>query len=74
MSIPWDKYFSVLNRYDPYNKEFTREYYDFDRMKANRQAAIAVASQAKRIGLVLGTLGRQGSPQVLEVIDFIKTH
>ncbi|XP_025092637.1 2-(3-amino-3-carboxypropyl)histidine synthase subunit 1-like isoform X2 [Pomacea canaliculata] len=55
-------------KYDPYNKEFTREYYDFDRMKANRQAAIAVASQAKRIGLVLGTLGRQGSPQVLETM------
>ena len=33
----------------------------------NRQSAIAIATRAATIGLILGTLGRQGSPQVLEV-------
>ena len=56
-----------LGRYDPYDKQFTRERYDFEQMKKNRQAAIAAASRADTIGLVLGTLGRQGSPQVMEV-------
>ena len=38
-----------------------------------RQVAIATARKAKKYGLILGTLGRQGSPVVLEVrhlIDF----
>ncbi|XP_041349563.1 2-(3-amino-3-carboxypropyl)histidine synthase subunit 1-like isoform X2 [Gigantopelta aegis] len=53
-------------RYDPYNKDFTREYYDTKRMHEVRQAAISVASRAKKIGIVFGTLGRQGSPKILE--------
>ncbi|BFZ18348.1 hypothetical protein BsWGS_21387 [Bradybaena similaris] len=53
-------------RYDPYSKVFTREYYDIQRMHCARQEAIAVASKAKMIGIILGTLGRQGSPKVME--------
>ncbi|XP_059143770.1 2-(3-amino-3-carboxypropyl)histidine synthase subunit 1-like isoform X2 [Physella acuta] len=53
-------------RYDPYNKAFTREYYDTPKMHQIRQDAIAVASAAKTIGIILGTLGRQGSPKVME--------
>ena len=41
-------------------------------MKAAREAAIEVMSVAKTIGIILGTLGRQGSPKVLEVI--LPTH
>lgn len=36
-------------------------------MQANRQEAIATARSAKSWGLILGTLGRQGSPKILEV-------
>ena len=36
-------------------------------MHTNRQRAIQTASAARRFGLILGTLGRQGSPKVLEV-------
>lgn len=36
-------------------------------MQATRQEAIAAARSAKSWGLILGTLGRQGSPKVLEV-------
>ena len=56
-----------LTRYDPYSKAFTREYYDTARMHQVRQSAIAEASRAKKIGIILGTLGRQGSPKVMEV-------
>ncbi|KAI9560436.1 hypothetical protein GHT06_014454 [Daphnia sinensis] len=55
-------------KYDPYNKEFTQEFYDHNQMKANRQAAISRAAKASRFGLILGTLGRQGSPRVLQEI------
>lgn len=36
-------------------------------MRAARQEAIATARSAKSWGLILGTLGRQGSPKILEV-------
>ena len=70
-------------RYDPYNKVFSREHYDHPRMHAMRQDAIQRASTAKKIGIILGssiirhhriahsrtgTLGRQGSPKVLEFL------
>ncbi|XP_046353619.2 2-(3-amino-3-carboxypropyl)histidine synthase subunit 1-like [Haliotis rufescens] len=56
-------------RYDPYDKKFTREYYDTPRMHQVRQEAIARAARARKIGVVLGTLGRQGSPKILEHIQ-----
>lgn len=55
------------HRYDPYSKVFTREYYDHEAMRALRLKAIDEARMAQRWGLILGTLGRQGSPKVLEV-------
>ena len=63
-----ERCFDILPcRYDPYSKVFSREYYDHDQMKADRQAAINLAANAQRFGLILGTLGRQGSPNILEV-------
>lgn len=53
-------------RYDPYERKLTREYYDHDVMKATRLKAIERAKGAKTFGLVLGTLGRQGSTKVLD--------
>ncbi|EDQ89968.1 uncharacterized protein MONBRDRAFT_16819 [Monosiga brevicollis MX1] len=53
-------------RYDPYAKVLSREGYDTEKMHQNRQHAIETARQATRFGIVLGTLGRQGSPAVLE--------
>lgn len=55
----------VKFRYDPYEKKITREYYDHDVMKITRQTAIEKAKEAKTFGLILGTLGRQGSVKVL---------
>jgi 2-(3-amino-3-carboxypropyl)histidine synthase len=55
-------------RYDPYSKIFSREYYDNEKMKKNRQSAIEAASGANTFGLILGTLGRQGSHNVLRSV------
>eukprot|EP00062_Callorhinchus_milii_P020267 gi/632975718/ref/XP_007904382.1/ PREDICTED: diphthamide biosynthesis protein 1 isoform X1 [Callorhinchus milii] len=56
-------------RYDPYSKVFSREYYNHEAMQAIRKEAIATAVKAKTWGLILGTLGRQGSPKILEHIE-----
>ncbi|GAB5580665.1 2-(3-amino-3-carboxypropyl)histidine synthase subunit 1 [Prionailurus iriomotensis] len=56
-------------RYDPYSKVLSREHYDHQRMQANRQEAITTARSAKSWGLILGTLGRQGSPKILEHLE-----
>ncbi|XP_077021619.1 2-(3-amino-3-carboxypropyl)histidine synthase subunit 1 isoform X3 [Tamandua tetradactyla] len=53
-------------RYDPYSKVLSREHYDHERMQTARQEAIAAACSAQSWGLILGTLGRQGSPKILE--------
>ncbi|CAG8555703.1 8744_t:CDS:10 [Funneliformis mosseae] len=62
-------------RYDPYSKKFTRERYDHTEMHSLRKHAIYLAKRAKKFGLILGTLGRQGSPKVLEYLETkIKSH
>ncbi len=55
-------------RYDPYEKKLTEEHYDHTRLRESRTMAILKARQASRVGFILGTLGRQGSPQVLNTL------
>ena len=52
-------------RYDPYSKKFTREDYDHEEMHSLRKHAIETAKSALHWGIILGTLGRQGNPNVL---------
>lgn len=52
-------------KYDPYTKVLTREFYDHEMMRYNRRSAILSASKASVFGLILGSLGRQGSTFVL---------
>ena len=47
-------------QYDPYSKEFTRERYDTEKMLQIRKGELKKAQRAKSVGLILGTLGRQG--------------
>ncbi|CAH8610613.1 unnamed protein product [Heterobilharzia americana] len=56
-------------RYDPYDKSFTREYYDHKEMRKHRKAAIDIAKTAVNFGIILGTLGRQGSPAVVKKLQ-----
>nr|CAG4642882.1 EOG090X0GO2 [Evadne anonyx] len=60
-------------KYDPYSKEFTQEFYEHEAMKKNRLAAVNVATKSSKFGLILGTLGRQGSPKVMvDIKDKLK--
>lgn len=56
-------------KYDPYDKKFTEESYDHETMRRNRRNAIAKAEKANHFGLILGTLGHQGSTKVLEHLE-----
>lgn len=49
-------------RYDPYSRKFTREGYDKKQMVEIRQQAIDISKDAKKFGIILGALGRQGNP------------
>jgi 2-(3-amino-3-carboxypropyl)histidine synthase len=53
-------------RYDPYSKIMTSEAYDVDRMKETRMKAIQTAKSAEVYGLIMGTLGRQGSSAIFK--------
>lgn len=56
-------------KYDPYEKKFTEEQYDHLEMRRNRKRAIDQAQGAQKFGLILGTLGRQGSVKVMKYIE-----
>ena len=46
--------------------ELTEEEYDLTKMTAMRSSQIEEAKKAKKWGIVLGTLGRQGNELILE--------
>ncbi|PFH60823.1 hypothetical protein XA68_10284 [Ophiocordyceps unilateralis] len=56
-------------RYDPYSRKLTRETYDHDEMRSLRMDAVRAARSARRWGLILGSLGRQGNPHTMALIE-----
>ncbi|KAH8687189.1 putative diphthamide synthesis protein-domain-containing protein [Tricladium varicosporioides] len=56
-------------RYDPYSRKLTRETYDHNEMHTLRREAITSAKAAKKWGLILGSLGRQGNPYTMDLIE-----
>lgn len=56
-------------RYDPYSRKLTRETYGHDEMQSVRKTAIQTARKARRWGLILGSLGRQGNPHTMALIE-----
>ncbi|KAI9804720.1 MAG: Diphthamide biosynthesis protein 1 [Sarcosagium campestre] len=56
-------------RYDPYSRKLTRETYDHADMHTLRREAINAARSAKKWGLILGALGRQGNPHTMALIE-----
>ncbi|KAI9824590.1 MAG: Diphthamide biosynthesis protein 1 [Thelocarpon impressellum] len=56
-------------RYDPYSRRLTREHYEHTEMRSLRSTAIASARSAKKWGVILGALGRQGNPSTLSLIE-----
>ena len=56
-------------RYDPYSKTLTEEQYDHEQMRQLRKQEVQkTASSATTIGIILGTLGRQGNPGILSTL------
>jgi len=56
-------------RYDPYSRKMTRETYSHEEMLDMRSTAINTSKKAKKWGLILGALGRQGNPHILTMIE-----
>jgi len=52
-------------RYDPYSKVFSIEKYDNTQMLQLRKKAIENAKTARKVGVIHGTLGRQGNSDVV---------
>jgi len=56
-------------RYDPYSRRLTRETFDHEQLYTLRRSAILTARKAGKWGLILGTLGRQGNPHTMTLIE-----
>lgn len=56
-------------RYDPYEKKMTEEFYDHKEMREARLSAISLTKNAKIFGMILGTLGRQGHPKIVDLLQ-----
>ena len=56
-------------RYDPYSRRLTHETYEHESLYTLRRAAILTARKAKTWGIILGSLGRQGNPHTLLLIE-----
>jgi 2-(3-amino-3-carboxypropyl)histidine synthase len=56
-------------RYDPYSRTLSRERYEHEEMLSLRKEAIRSAQTAKRWGIILGALGRQGNPNTMAMIE-----
>ncbi|XP_062105766.1 uncharacterized protein LOC133817301 [Humulus lupulus] len=56
-------------RYDPYMRKLFLEEYDQKGMRETRRKAITKAKEATNWGMILGTLGRQGNPRILEHLE-----
>jgi 2-(3-amino-3-carboxypropyl)histidine synthase len=56
-------------RYDPYSRKLTRESYDRKEMHTSQRDAITSVKLAKKWGLILGSLGRQGNPHTMTMIE-----
>ncbi|KAI5300280.1 Diphthamide biosynthesis protein 1 [Ascosphaera atra] len=56
-------------RYDPYSRILSRESYDHVEMHDIRRDAISKAKKAKKWGIILGSLGRQGNPNTLALLE-----
>lgn len=56
-------------RYDPYIGKLFLEEYDHKGMRESRKSAVSKAKEVTNWGLILGTLGRQGNPRILDRLE-----
>eukprot|EP00796_Vickermania_ingenoplastis_P000523 gene523-289_t len=55
-------------QYDPYKKELTKESYNNEEMRTLRKEAVELGKKATSFAIIMGTLGRQGHPRVVDRI------
>ena len=53
-------------QYNPFNHRFTIEEYDYKLMKNIRYKQMEIFKNINHIGIIFGTLGRQGNPSILK--------
>ncbi|KAL9115211.1 MAG: hypothetical protein Q9227_001005 [Pyrenula ochraceoflavens] len=58
-------------RYDPYSRTLTSESYSHSEMLSLRSSALRSARSARTWGIILGSLGRQGNPHTMALIEKI---
>ena len=56
-------------QFNPYTQKFTEEIYEIVKMLSIRKGEVEKAKNAKMFGIILGTLGRQGSTTILEELQ-----
>ncbi|VDM43933.1 unnamed protein product [Toxocara canis] len=56
-------------QYDPYARKLTHEMYDYELMIKNRRHVVESAKNAKKFGIIQGTLGRQGNIRIVEILE-----
>ncbi|MEW5302318.1 MAG: hypothetical protein WDW38_000338 [Sanguina aurantia] len=56
-------------RYDPYARVLSQESYDHAGMRHTRRLAVEASRGAARWGVILGTLGRQGNPAIVDTLQ-----
>lgn len=62
-------------KYCPFTANITREEYDYEKMIKIREKEIKKYKKAKQIGIVLGTLGRQGNTKIMDrLVENIKAN
>lgn len=55
-------------QYDPYKKVLTKESYRTEEMRSMRREAVQAGCSAQSFAIIMGTLGRQGHPRVVDRI------
>ncbi|RHW73644.1 diphthamide synthesis protein [Trypanosoma brucei equiperdum] len=55
-------------QYDPYKKTMTTESYNTSEMRTLRREAVQLGKAASSFALIMGTLGRQGNPRLVDRI------
>ena len=56
----------IFYQYNPFNHRFTIEEYDYKLMKNIRYKQMEIFKNINYIGIIFGTLGRQGNPSILK--------
>lgn len=55
-------------KYCPFSRRMTQEFYDYEHMLEGRRSEIRRAFEGRAFGVILGSLGKQGSKKILRAV------